>query len=39
MNNVTHVSMRDRVSEAPKELYGFIYDIPKDSGLMNADLV
>ena len=39
MANVTHVSLRDRVSEAPKELYGFIYDIPKDAGVTNADMV
>ena len=39
MCNVTHVSMPDKVSEAPKELYGFIYDIPRDSELTNADLV
>lgn len=39
MANVTHVSLRDKGSEAPKELFGFIYDIPKDSGITNADLV
>ena len=39
MANVTHVSLRDKASEAPKELFGFIYDIPKDSGVKNADLV
>ena len=37
--NIANISMRDRVSEAPKELYGFIYDIPKDSQLSNIDLV
>ena len=39
MANVTHVSLRDKMSEAPKELFGFIYDIPKDSGVTSADLV
>ena len=39
MANITHISLRDRGAEAPKELYGFIYDIPKDSGVTNADLV
>lgn len=39
MAHVTHVSLRDKINEAPKELFGFIYDIPKDAGLTNADLV
>ena len=39
MANVTHVSLRDASSDAPKELFGFIYDIPKDSNLTNSDLV
>lgn len=39
MANATHMSLRDRGSEAPKELFGFIYEIPKDAGLSNADLV
>ena len=33
-----HLSIRDR-SEAHKELFGFIYDIPKDAGLTNDDMV
>ena len=37
--NVSHISLRDRGQEAPKELYGFIYDIPKDAGLTNDDLM
>ena len=37
--NVTHVSLRDKIDEAPKELFGFIYDIPKDAELSNLDLV
>ena len=36
--NLTHLSMRDRGCEAPRELFGFIYDIPKSLSLTNADL-
>ena len=36
--NRTHLSLRDMGDEAPKELYGFIYDIPKNVPLTNAAL-
>ena len=38
MANRTHLSLRDMGDEAPKELYGFIYDIPKNVPLTNAAL-
>ena len=36
--NITHISLRDRGCEAPRELLGFIYDIPKSMSLTNAGL-
>ena len=38
-NNTLHMSLRDQASETPCELYGYIYEIPKDSGVTNDDMV
>jgi len=33
-----NLSVRSEASNCPKELYGFVYDIPKDSKLTNVEL-
>jgi len=33
-----NMSVRSEASSCPKELYGFVYDIPKDAQLTNSGL-
>ena len=35
LSDVSRLSMRDHEDTAPPELYGFVYDIPKDANLTN----
>ena len=36
--STSHISVRDAEEHTPKELYGFIYDIPRDADLTNKQL-
>ena len=38
MSDVSRLSLRGLDDVAPPELYGYVYDIPKDAGLTNKDL-
>ena len=35
LSDVSRLSLRDQEDTAPPELYGFVYDIPKDANLTN----
>lgn len=38
LSSQVNLSVRSEASSCPKELYGFVYDIPKDAQLTNAQL-
>ena len=38
LSDVSRLSLRDQEDATPPELYGFVYDIPKDANLTNKDL-